>query len=118
MAAVHAFDATPLGLQVDTDADAAVRQSLRRTGLVLLGEGHGIAQTPVLVGELIAWFGLGGIALEWHEDLGRGWTAGSRTVCWSTLFGDPTSPGRSGAAMAGSPRAIWLRCAGGPPPGC
>jgi hypothetical protein len=70
MAAVHAFDATPLGLQVDTDADAAVRQSLRRTGLVLLGEGHGIAQTPVLVGELIAWFGLGGIALEWHEDLG------------------------------------------------
>ena len=70
IAAVHAFDATPLGLQVDSDADAAVRQSLRRTGLVLLGEGHGIAQTPVLVGELIAWFGLGGIALEWHEDLG------------------------------------------------
>ena len=70
MAAVQAFDATPLGLQVDSDADAAVRQSLRRTGLVLLGEGHGIAQMPVLVGELIAWFGLGGIALEWHEDLG------------------------------------------------
>jgi len=57
---------------VDADADAAVRQSLRRTGLVLLGEGHGIAQTPVLVEELIAWFGLGGIALEWHEDL-RPW---------------------------------------------
>jgi hypothetical protein len=72
MAAVQAFDATPLGLQVDPYADAAVRQSLRRTGLVLLGEGHGIAQTPVLVEELIAWFGLGGIALEWHEDL-RPW---------------------------------------------
>jgi hypothetical protein len=71
-AAVQAFDATPLGLQVDPDADAAVRRSLRRTGLVLLGEGHGIAQTPVLVDELIAWFGLGGIALEWHEDL-RPW---------------------------------------------
>jgi hypothetical protein len=69
MAAVQAFDATPLGLQVDSDADAAVRQSLQRTGLVLLGEGHGIAQTPVLVEELIAWFGLGGIALEWHKDL-------------------------------------------------
>jgi hypothetical protein len=26
-------------------------------------------QTPVLVDELIAWFGLGGIVLEWHEDL-------------------------------------------------
>ena len=71
-AAVQAFDATPLGLQVDRDADAAVRESVRRTGLVLLGEGHGIAQTPVLVEELIAWFGLGGIALEWDEDL-RPW---------------------------------------------
>ena len=70
MAAVQAFDATPLGLQVDRDADAAVRESVRRTGLVLLGEGHGIAQTPVLMEELIAWFGLGGIALEWDEDLG------------------------------------------------
>jgi hypothetical protein len=74
MAAVQAFDARPLGLQVDADADAAVRQSLQRTGLVLLGETHGIAQTPVLVEELIAWFGLGGIALEWHEDL-RPWLA-------------------------------------------
>ena len=72
MAAVQAFDATPLGLQVDRDADATVRESVRRTGLVLLGEGHGIAQTPVLVEELIAWFGLGGIALEWDEDL-RPW---------------------------------------------
>jgi hypothetical protein len=68
-AAAQAFDATPLGLQVDADADAAVRESLRRTGLVLLGEIHGVAQTPVLLEELIAWFGLGGIALEWHEDL-------------------------------------------------
>jgi hypothetical protein len=70
--AVQAFDATPLGLQVDPDADAAVRESLQRTGMVLLGEAHGMAETPVLVEELIAWFGLDGIALEWHEDL-RPW---------------------------------------------
>jgi hypothetical protein len=38
-AAVQAFDATPLGLQVDPDADGAVRRSLQRTRLVLLGEG-------------------------------------------------------------------------------
>jgi hypothetical protein len=68
-AAAQAFDPRPLGLQVDPDAEAAVRESLGRTGLVLLGEIHGVAQTPVLVDELIAWFGLGGIALEWHEDL-------------------------------------------------
>jgi hypothetical protein len=69
-AAVQAFDARPLGLQVDLDAEAAVRESLERTGLVLLGEAHGVAQTPVLVDELITWFGLGGIALEWDEDFG------------------------------------------------
>ena len=68
-AAAQSFDTTPLGLQVDADAEAAVRESLRRTALVLLGEIHGVAQTPVLLGELIAWFGLGGIALEWNEDL-------------------------------------------------
>jgi hypothetical protein len=68
-AAAQDFDATPLGLRVDSDAEAAVRESLRRTGLVLLGELHGVAQTPVLVEELIAWFGLGGVALEWPEDL-------------------------------------------------
>jgi hypothetical protein len=71
-AAVEAFDASPLGLLGDPDAEAAVLQSLRRTGLLLLGERHGVAQTPVLVEELIAWLGLGGIALEWHEDL-RPW---------------------------------------------
>ena len=71
-AAAEAFDTTPLGLQVDPDADAAVRESLQRTGLVLLGEAHGMAQTPVLADELIAWFGLGGIALEWDENL-RSW---------------------------------------------
>jgi hypothetical protein len=73
--AAQAFDATPLGLQVDPDADAAVRESLQRTGIVLLGEAHGMAETPVLVEELIAWFGLDGIALEWHEDL-RPWLDG------------------------------------------
>lgn len=71
-AAARAFDATPLGLHVDADADAAVRESLRRTGLVLLGEAHGMAQMPVLADELITRFGLGGIALEWDENL-RPW---------------------------------------------
>jgi hypothetical protein len=71
-AAAQAFDATPLGLHVDSDADAAIRESLQRTGLLLLGEAHGVAQTPVLADELIAWFGLGGIALEWDENL-RPW---------------------------------------------
>lgn len=70
--AVRTFDATPLRLQVDPEADTAVRESLQRTGLVLLGERHGTEQTPVLVDALITWFGLGGIALEWDADV-RPW---------------------------------------------
>ena len=35
-----------------------------------MGERHGIEQTPVFVEELISWFGLGGIALEWDANLG------------------------------------------------
>jgi hypothetical protein len=101
--AAQAFDATPLGLQVDPDADAAVRESLQRTGMVLLREAHGMAETPVLVDELIAWFGLDGIALEWHEDL-RPWL--DRWIADGVLT-DPVwgsdLAGRSGAATAGSP---------------
>jgi len=53
-AAAQASDATPLGLRVDPDAEAAVGESLRRTGLVLLGERDGVAETPALVEEMIA----------------------------------------------------------------
>ena len=72
VAAVREFDVAPLGLRVDPDADGAVRESLALTGLVLLGERHGVEQTPVLMEELVDWFGLGGIALEWSERL-RPW---------------------------------------------
>jgi hypothetical protein len=97
IAAVHAFGAQPLGaLQMDPDAEAAVRESLQRSGLVLLGEIHGVAQTPVLLGEMIARFGLGGIALEWHHDL-RPWL--DRWVAHGVLS-DP----RGGSALAGE---VW-----------
>jgi hypothetical protein len=38
IASAQTFGAQRLGLQVDPDAEAAVRESLRRTGLVLLGD--------------------------------------------------------------------------------
>ena len=95
-AAAQAFGAQRLGLQVDSDAEAAVRESLRRTGLVLLGEIHGVAQTPVLVEEMIAWFGLGGIVLEWHEDL---WPWLERWIADGVLA-EPSS----GSAVAGE---VW-----------
>ena len=117
-AAAQAFGAQRLGLQVEPDAEVAVRESLQRTGLVLLGEIHGVAQTPVLVEEMIAWFGLGGIALEWHHDLRPWLDRWLRTACCPTLVGDPPSPGRFGAATEGLPRGTWRHCAGGPNPAC
>ena len=117
-AAAQAFGAQRLGLQVEPDAEAAVRESLQRTGLVLLGEIHGVAQTPVLVEEMIAWFGLGGIALEWHHDFGP-WL--DRWVAHGELS-DPrwgSALARVfGAATEGLPRGTWRRCAGGPTPAC
>jgi hypothetical protein len=91
-AAAQGFGAQRLGLQIDPDAEAAVRKSLQRTGLVLLGEIHGVAQTPVLLDEMITWFGLGGIALEWHHDL-RQWLD-----CW-VAHGMLSEP-RSGSSLA------------------
>ena len=114
--AAQAFDATPLGLQVDRDAEAAVRESLRRTGLVLLGEGHGIAQTPLLMADLIVWFGLGGIALEWHEDLGPWldrWIA--HGVLADPVWGDPAVEvwGGDGRVTAGHLAALRRWAAAG-----
>ena len=113
-AAVRRFDVAPLGLRVDPKADWAVRESLRRTGLVLLGERHGVEQTPVLMEELVGWFGVGGIALEWSDRL-RPWLDR-----WLTdgIVADPAVDDvGTDVWVAVSPPGIWLCCAGSLLPG-
>jgi hypothetical protein len=67
--AVAAFPVTDPGVQFEPAARAAAQRSLGESGLLLLGETHGVAENPLLIRALLAEFGLTGLALEWHMDL-------------------------------------------------
>jgi hypothetical protein len=67
--AVAAFPVTDLPLTVEPAARAAAQRSLAESGLLLLGEIHGVAENPLLIRALLAEFGLSGLALEWHVEL-------------------------------------------------
>lgn len=64
-----AFAVADLGLVIEPAALAAVRRSVDESGLLLLGEVHGVRENPLLIRSLMRALGLGGLALEWDEDL-------------------------------------------------
>ncbi len=59
----------PLPLIVEPDADVAVRESLNSSGLLLLGECHGVAENPLIIRALLERFDFGALALEWDIGL-------------------------------------------------
>jgi hypothetical protein len=67
--AVNEFDVTSLRLTIDPAALAAARQSLDQSGLLLLGEVHGVRQNPLLARALMAALEVTGLALEWPAGL-------------------------------------------------
>ena len=67
--AVAEFPVTDLPVVVEPAARAAAQRSLDESGLLLLGEVHGVAENPLLIRALLAEFGLSGLALEWPEEL-------------------------------------------------
>ena len=67
--AAAGFEVTDLELVIEPSARAAVRQSLDRSGLLLLGEVHGVRENPLLIHALMQEFGLSSLALEWSGDL-------------------------------------------------
>jgi hypothetical protein len=67
--AVAEFPVTSLPLTVEPAARAAAQRSLAESGLLLLGEVHGVAENPLLIQALLAEFGLSGLALEWPAEL-------------------------------------------------
>lgn len=67
--AAASFAVTDPGLDIEPTALAVARRSLQESGLLLLGEVHGVAENPLLTRSLMRAFGLTGLALEWHEDL-------------------------------------------------
>jgi hypothetical protein len=67
--AVNEFDITSYRLTIDPAALAAARQSLDQSGLLLLGEVHGVRQNPLIVRALMVALDMTGLALEWPAAL-------------------------------------------------
>jgi hypothetical protein len=67
--AVADFTVEDLGLVIEPPALAAARRSLDESGLLLLGENHGVRENPLLIRALLQAFGLTSLALEWDEEL-------------------------------------------------
>jgi hypothetical protein len=67
--AIAEFAVVDPGLVIEPAALAAGRRSLDSSGLLLLGEMHGVRENPLLIRALMQAFGLTGLALEWPEDL-------------------------------------------------
>ena len=89
-----------LELEAESSAAAAAQRSLDDSGLLLLGEVHGVRENPLLIRELMQVLGLTSLALEWPEDLAPAIAA--------FLAGEPLPIiGSFGRETAGSPPGTW-----------
>jgi hypothetical protein len=99
------------GLVIEPAALAAAGRSLDSSGLLLLGETHGVWENPLLIRALMQAFGLTSLALEWPDDLApliRAFLAGQ------TLADHPWLWGGDGRITAGHPAVLAERNAAGP----
>jgi hypothetical protein len=62
--AIAEFLVTDLDLVIEPPALTAARQSLDSSGLLLLGEIHGVRENPLLIHALMNAFGLTSLVLE------------------------------------------------------
>ncbi|NUR92927.1 MAG: hypothetical protein HOY71_53400 [Nonomuraea sp.] len=67
--AVDAFEIDTYELPVEAAAMDRAARSLAASGLLLLGEVHGVLENPLVVLRLVRELGVGGLALEWPEEL-------------------------------------------------
>jgi hypothetical protein len=108
---VAGFDVIDPGLVIEPAALAAARRSLDSSGLLLLGEAHGVRENPLLIRAVMLAFGLTSLALEWPEDLApaiRAYLAGK------TLADHPWLWGGDGRITAGHLAVLAERAAAGP----
>lgn len=66
---VDRFDVADVPLAITPAAGTAVRRSLSSSGLLLLGEVHGVAENPLLIRAIMRELGIEALALEWEDDL-------------------------------------------------
>ena len=99
------------GLVSEPAALAAARRSLDSSGLLLLGETHGVRENPLLIRALMLAFGLTSLALEWPGDLApaiRAYLAGK------TLADHPWLWAGDGRITAGHLAVLAERAVAGP----
>jgi hypothetical protein len=109
--AVTEFGVTDLGLVVEPSALAAARRSLDCSGLLLLGETHGVRENPLLIRALMLEFGLTSLALEWPDELAP--VIGAY-LAGKTLPDHPWLWGGDGRITAGHLAVLAERAAAGP----
>jgi hypothetical protein len=100
-----------LGLVVEPAALAAARRSLDSSGLLLLGEMHGVRENPLVIRAVMQTFGLTSLALEWPDDL--------TPVIGAFLAGEPLADhpwlwGGDGRITAGHLAVLAERSQAGP----
>ncbi len=68
--AVRAGRSEVVDLGCEPDAERMARQTLRESGMLLLGECHGVAENAAIIGALVARLEVDTLALEWPVELG------------------------------------------------
>jgi hypothetical protein len=109
--AVAEFVVSDLDSAIEPPALTAARRSLDSSGLLLLGEVHGVRENPLLIRALMQVFGLTSLALEWPEDLApmiRAFLASGRLADHWCLWGG------DGRITAGHLAVLAERAAAGP----
>jgi hypothetical protein len=105
------FVVTDLELEAEPSAVAAAQRSLDESGLLLLGEVHGVRENPLLIRALMQVFGLTSLALEWPDDLAP---AVAAFLATGTLADHPQLWPGDGRITAGHLAVLAERAAAGP----
>jgi len=103
---VAEFVVEDLGFVVEPAARAAAGRSLDSSGLLLLGEMHGVRENPLVIRSVMQAFGLTSLALEWPDELApvvRAFLAGE------PLADHPSLWGGDGRITAGQLARWWRR---------
>jgi hypothetical protein len=105
------FVVADLELEAEPSAVSAAQRSLDDSGLLLLGEVHGVRENPLLIRALMQEFGLTSLALEWPDDLAP---AVAAFLAGETLADHPMLWSGDGRITAGHLAVLAERAAAGP----
>jgi hypothetical protein len=109
--AAAGFVVADLELEAEPSAVGAAQRSLDDSGLLLLGEFHGVRENPLLIRALMQVLGLTSLALEWPDDLAP---AVAAFLAGETLADHPMLWSGDGRITAGHLAVLAERALAGP----